>query len=360
MFELVWVDLDGASHAAEIPVATPVARRASSLVATTDGGVLVSTNVANVDLEKVEWPIDRRLDDIYNDERRRPFDDHEYVTDCVDAARVRWHAPGRAVCVADETVILEEGAGMTKQIVARDASGAELWRQPAVDQFVIGACPIPAWSEDRVYVYDRAARRRESWSREAELARAHEVNLQHPMPAMIAMRERARGRAAYPIVAPSQLVCTSARAGSSHWRVELPGDIVSSFIHPAWIACIVAGSVAAMLHVWRHDGAQLATVPLAARGMSVWPPDPAHFPCIVHGDDMHVVVAENRTKRDGARLYALRVDAPGAVLWEMPLPAPCVVAPLMRWLRLFNRVPITFAGDAGFLRWGKQLFGLRA
>lgn len=362
--ELLWVDLGGASMLDSHLRDKPRTRMRKTILPTTDGGMLFSTAITNVELGDVGWPAELPLADHYETYRRSPFDDHVYTTDCIDPAKPRWHASGRAACVADDVVVLEEGAAMSKQIVARRASdGGELWRQPARDRFVLGTVPIPAWSDDRLYIYDRGDRRQRSWEREAMLVRQYPVDLQRPLEAYTQTVARARQRREHPITGASRLACASARLGTLHWETELPGDIVSFLTHPAWVACVVAGRSSGAIHVWRHDGAPIAAGTIASpeEHDATWPPDASQWPCIAHGDEEHLVLAQNRgRRRGGPRVYAVRLDAPDAMVWEVRVEDSTVLAPYKQTLRLLNRAPIAFAGDAAYLRFPKLLLGLRA
>lgn len=365
-FQLLWIDLDGGSQLAD----TDLAERALAtdqpfeLTATSDGAVLVSTATAHANHDDLDWPLDPRLDAIYANVRRAPFEHHESATACVDrGGRTRWEAPGRVGCVADDVALLTEGSGRARAIVARRiADGGELWRREAVDAFVLGAIPMPAWSDDRIYVLDRGARRRQSWAREAELVRIHRIAPDAPMRTLLSIRAAARERdELYPITAPSIVSCLSTRTGAGLWHANVDGDVVSFACTPAWVACTIAGARGA-IRVWRHDGTAVADAriePFEPSESSWWPPDAGRWPCLAAGDATHVVVAQNRSKRQGgSRLYEAAIEAPDAPRWELALPAPCVGMPLFRWLRLLNRVPMAFAADAAFLRWGKRVYGL--
>lgn len=361
-FELVWIDLEGGSQVVPTPLSdrTLANQPLFQLVPTSDGGVFVSTPVAYANLEGLGWTIDPRLDSLYGISRRSPFDDFEYGSELVTRAGRRWEAAGRVACVADDVAIFEEGSGAKRQIVARQVTdGGELWRRAAVDAFVLGSIPMPAWSDDRIYVLDRGRRRAQAWASETETARIHRVSADQPMRTLLSVRAVSRARDEQAITAPSVITCMSTRTGEALWHVDVDGDVVSFYCHTTWIAIVIAGEQ--RYRVWRHDGTPCADAAVDAAETtesSSWPPDAARWPCIAWGDDTHVAIAENRSKRQGGpRLYVARLEAPGTPRWEMPLPAPAVYAPQRRWLRLTNRVPMAFANDAAFLRWGKQLYG---
>ncbi len=362
-FQLLWIDLDGTSHAVDTELQDrSIVREAQfQLTATSEGGVLVSAPVAHANLDGLGWTIDLRLDSMYGAARRAPFADYDYATEHLTRDGRRWEAPGRVGAIADDIAIMEEGSGASRQIVARRvADGGELWRSEAIDRFVLGTIPMPAWSDDRVYVLDRAARRKQSWAREAETAAIHRVSPDEPMRTILSMRPVSRARLE-PLTAPSTLRCLSTRTGEELWHVDVDGDLVSFYCHAKWVAGVVTG-MPGKLRVWRHDGTPVGEGAAAPHfPTTAWPPDAGRWPCIAWGDDAHVVVAENRTKQVGpSRLYCATILSPDVPLWETPLPAPIVTAPLLRTLRLLNRVPMAFVDDAAWLRWGKQLYGLVA
>lgn len=359
-FQLVWIELDGVSHTVNTEPATTHQDR-YQLSATTTGGVMVSRPIHHANLDDVGWQIDVRLDAMYGTPRRAAFDDFAWTTELVTREGRQWDAPGRVGAIADDVAIFEEGSGPTdRHIVARRASdGGELWRKAGTDSFVLGSIPMPAWSDDRVYVLDRGARRKQAWAREFEVANIHRVSADDPMRTILSMRPVSRARLE-PLTAPSTLHCLSTRTGESLWHVDVGGDVVSFRCHASWVAAVITGNPG-KLRVWRHDGTPVGegTAWLHAPSMTNWPPDPGHWPCIAWGEDAHLVVAQNRTTKDGGpRLYLAPIEAPDAIRWETPLPAPAVHMQLFRNLRLENRVPMAFVEDGAFLRWGKQLYGL--
>ena len=363
-FQLIWIDLDGTSQtvATDLHARALASRPSFQLTPATDGAVIVSAATALASFEKLGWTIDLRLDSIYETVRRAPFEDCEYVSECRTRTARRWDAPGRVACVADDVAIMEEGSGIARYIVARRVSdGAECWRREAIDQFVLGTLPMPAWSDDRVYVLDRGARREQAWARETETAALHGIAADQPMRTILSVRAVARARDEQRITAPSVLRCLSTRTGEVLWHAAVDGDVVSFYGHARWVACVVAGERSA-LRVWRHDGTAISDAPTQAlepSGSAQWPPDAARWPCVAWGDDEHVLVAQNRAKgHGGPRLYHATIECPDVALWETPLPAPCVSVPGFRHLRLLNRVPMAFTNDAAFLRWGKQVYGL--
>jgi hypothetical protein len=362
-FQVRWIDLAGESHVVDTDLQARALdnRRFFQLVATSDGGVIASAPTRLANLDGLGWSIDLRLDSMYGVARRAPFDDFEYVSVLVTPAGQGWSAPGRCACVADDVAIFEEGGGAARAIVARRVSDAgELWRQAAVDAFVLGSIPMPAWSDDRVYVLDRAARRAQAWAREHETAAIHRVSADQPMRTIVTMGAVSRARNEQPITAPSRLRCLSTRTGEELWHADVDGDVVSFHCHAKWVACVIA-SVRGQMIVWRHDGtvaSESDTASHRANTPAQWPPDAARWPCIAWGDDEHLLVVQNRSKKQGdSRMYYAPIANPGEPLWETTLPAPAVSAPMFRWLRLVNRVPMAFVADAAFLRWGKQLHG---
>ena len=215
-FQVRWIELQGESHVVETDLQLRALenQRFFQLAATSDGGVIASAPERLVNLDGLGWSIDLRLDSMYGMARRAPFDDFEYTSSLVTRAGQGWSAPGRAACVADDVAIFEEGGGATRAIVARRVSDAsELWRHAAVDAFVLGTIPMPAWSDDRVYVLDRAARRAQAWAREHETAAIHRVSPDEPMRTIVTMRAVSRARTEQPITAPATLRCLSTRTG---------------------------------------------------------------------------------------------------------------------------------------------------
>jgi hypothetical protein len=355
---VMWVDFGGASQVVSTDLAPTDYYARVDLLPSSGGEVFASVDAKQANPDGLGWSIDPRLDSIYLDARRAPFHDHEQVMRCVGRTGVLWSAPGRPAAVADEIVIAEEGSGSARAIVARKiADGGELWRREAIDRFVLGTIPMPAWSDDRVYVLDRGDRRRQSWAREAETARIHGIATDAPMRTLLSIPAVQRARRELVITAPSIISCWSTRTGEPLWQTPVDGDVVSFRIHADWVAAVITGA----LRVWRHDGslAGEAEIPADAEPAR-WPPDPARWPSLVHGDAEHLYVAENRAKPAGPRLYEARLGTPRTPIWEVPLPQNCVDAPVLRSLRLFNRVPIAFTQDAAVLRWGKQLYGFLA
>jgi hypothetical protein len=319
-FEVVYVDLDGAPRVVAFDAVPHTSQR---LVAMADGGLLVSTPGDLVDPGRVDWQesLDRDL-------WQRPFEDRVYVTDCIEPGRPRWRVPGRAACVADDVIVFEEGAGSEKSIVARGAAdGSELWRQPALDRFVLGTMPVPAWSEDRIYLYDRGERRRAVWNRQ-------------PPP-------------------PARVTCASSRTGAAQWTVDVDGDVVSFLAQPTWVAWVVVRGPDAVLHVHRHDGARVCEVALvsAEAPEQKWPPA-FGWPCVVHGDEEHVLVVQRTADREGGQLSAIRTEH-GDFAWHSPLASYLPTSPAVRTQRLLNQAPIAFADGVAYFRSGAQLFGLR-
>lgn len=362
-FQIAFLELDGSSRFVDTDLRDESARerRFFQLVATSDGAVIASAPTQRADLSAVGWSIDLRLDSIYATARLAPFDDFEYASTLVTRSGQGWSAPGRAAVVADDIAIFEEGSGAERAIVARSVADArELWRRPAVDAFVLGAIPMPAWSDDRIYVLDRGDRRSQAWAREHETAGIHRVSADDAMRTMLSIRAVSRARADNPITAPAILACWSTRTGAELWHAKLDGDVVSFHCHPKWVACTLAG-VRGNLLVWRHDGTlagEGVADPVLPNSIGQWPPDAGRWPCIAWGDDEHLLVVQNRAKQQGGhRMYAAHVASPGVPRWETAMPAPAVNAPLLRHHRLVNRVPMAFVQDAAFLRWGKQLHG---
>ncbi len=367
-FDLMWIDLDDAAECTAVTFAQDIERRSRvSIEATPDGAVLVSAGVRDMSMiQHPDWPLPAALNVFYSTIMRWPCEDDTRITRCVRRRGAAWEVAGRVACVADDVVVLEEDAQIAKQIVGRRTSdGTELWRIAAADCFVLGSIPMPAWSDDRVYVLDRAARRRQAWAREAAAARANNLVGGNPFQAAAATRYLARFRDGEPLTTATALRCLSARTGAELWRVDVAGDIVSFRAHPRWIAIVAAGRRAGALRTFRHDGTPIAEVGvdewIDGAESSLWPPDPTRWPCIAWGDDEHLVVAHNRPRRDGAALlYAVPIDRPAEPRWDMPLPAPCVSGPRFSSLRLVNHVPMAFLPDAAVLRWGKHLHGFVA
>jgi hypothetical protein len=322
-YEVVSVELDGASRIVSFDVQPGTTQK---LLAMPDGGLLVSIVTGSGEPGRVDGPsgLDKEL-------RQRPFEDGIYTTSCIDAGQLRWRAPGRAACVADDLVILEERAGSEKAIVARRGTDAnEVWRQPALDRFVLGAVPVPAWSDDRIYLYDRGEMRRAVWERGLVYA------------------------------ASTHVTCASSRTGARHWSTDLGGDVVSFFVHPAWVAWIVARGALPTLHVHGHDGTRIcgeALLPVESPEAK-WPPG-SGWPCIVHGDEEHVLVVQRESvEGDSAHLTAIRL-ASGKIAWTTPLATYLPARPALRTQRLLNEVPIAFAEGVAYFRSGPQLLGLR-
>jgi hypothetical protein len=112
-FQLLWIDLDGTSHAVdtELQDRSNVSRTQFQLTATTGGGVLVTSPVAVAKLDGLGWTIDLRLDSMYGTARRAPFDDYEYATEHVTRDGRRWDAPGRVGAIADANAMMVGGSG---------------------------------------------------------------------------------------------------------------------------------------------------------------------------------------------------------------------------------------------------------
>ena len=361
-YSVMWIDPDGASQIIETDIQDhlPGLDRRFLVTPAADGDVFISVPSAVASFEGLGWTLDLRLDSIYGQTRRAPFEHHEYISQRIGRGGIGWEMPGRVMCVADDIAICEQGSGLARSIVARRVSdGGELWRCSAVDAFVLGTIPLPAWSDDRVYVIERGDRRREAWARETETANLHGISPDAAMRTMLSIRAAARARVEQPVESPSHLRCLSTKTGDVLWETPLTGDLVSFYCHATWVAAVVAGTTG-FLQIWRHDGTSLARVAVdgAQATDSWWPPDAARWPCIAHGDSEHVIVAQHRAKPDGGpRLYEAPLTAPDQPRWEVSLPVPAIHMPLFRWLRLLNRVPMAFTADGAFLRWGKQLYG---
>jgi hypothetical protein len=355
-FDLSWIDLDGASHVVPTELGAG-AQEDWQLTPSNDGGVFVSVAIADTNYANLGWTIDPRLDAVYGHIRCAPFPDHEYRSEYVTRAGSRWLADGRVAAVADDVVVLDEGSGASRHIVARRlADGGELWRRPAVDAFVLGTLPMPAWSDDRVYVVDRGARRAQAWAQETESANIHGLDAERPMRTMLTVGAVAAARQGV-VTAPSILSCLSTRTGDPLWTLAVAGDIVSFHCHTTWAAFVVAGEE--KLHVVRHDGTPVGDGGIVAQigGESWWPPHPTLWPCIVGGDEEHVIVVENQPRRLSAR----RCARPGDIVWETPLPSSVVYAPqAARYFRLINRAPVALTADAAYVRSGKHVYGFLA
>ena len=362
-FQVAFIELDGTSCLVDTDLNNESLhdRRFFQLVATADGAVIASAPTQRADLSNLGWSIDLRLDSVYATARRAPFEDFECAATLVTRAGQGWSVPGRAAVVADDIAIFEEGSGAKREIVARQVADArELWRRSAIDTFVLGAIPMPAWSDDRIYVIDRGDRRKQAWAREQETAAIHRVSATDPMRTMLSVRAVSRARGENPITAPAILACWSTRTGTELWHAKLDGDVVSFHCHPKWVACTLA-AVRGKLLVWRHDGTlagEGVATPLLPYGAGQWPPDAGRWPCLAWGVDEHVLVVQYRSKKQGGhRMYAARIASPDVPVWETAMPVPVVNVPQLRYHRLVNRVPMAFVQDAAFLRWGKQLHG---
>ena len=358
--QVMWIDPDGASHV--VTTEQQLKRDTRFLVTpSSDSEVFVSMQSTLASQDGLGWTLDRRLDSMYGTARLAPFEQYEYTSQRIARDGVKWQVPARVVCVADDIAICEQGSGITRQIAGRRITdGVEIWQREGIDAFVLGTIPLPAWSDDRVYVLDRGERRRQSWAREIETANIHGISADQPMRTILSVRATTRARTEQPITAPSLVRCLSTKTGEVQWEAALDGDVVSFYSHATWVAVVVAGTPG-FAQIWRHDGTILAKGEVAAlepSDTSWWPPDAARWPCIAHGDAENVYMAQNRSKaQGGSRLYEAALARPEQPIWETPLPVPCVHMPLFRWLRLLNRVPIAFTKDAAFLRWGKQLYG---
>jgi hypothetical protein len=360
--DVVWIDLDGASQVLKTDLgarAIASAHRPFEISAAADGVAILSVAVADAKHPLDGWTITDPADRLYRDLKRWPFDDHEYETECLTRTTRRWSCPGRAASVADEVVVFEEAAHLVGR---RVADAGELWRLDRHDQFVLGTIAMPAWSDDRVYVVDRGDRRRAAWAREAAAANIHGLDMASMFQRASTARLHVLTREQQYLAAPSILRCLSTKTGDQLWQARLDGDIVSFHAHAKWVACMV-GNERGDLHVWRHDGTLVAKETPAV-GQPIdrawWPPDPSRWPCIVSGDDDHVLVIQNGHAPASieSRLYQASIEAPATPVWQTTLPGPFVNMPLFRWFRLLNRVPIAFVTDGAVLRWGKNLHGL--